>query len=149
MTDQQPDPTWDRDPADPIDTPQPGPVDNPEPDPQSWPDTTPQEAPGEDSPPMKARGAGAVGGGAREPTSGESGEMAGGRLSGEVSEGQAQAPPVAAGLPPDIVGGYTGGLAASNQGAAGMRQIVAEDAAEERLRSIDHESPANMAQADE
>jgi hypothetical protein len=30
-----------------------------------------------------------------------------------------------------------------------MRQIVAEDAAEERLRSIDHEPPANMAQADE
>jgi hypothetical protein len=45
--------------------------------------------------------------------------------------------------------GYTGGLAEGNQGAVGMRQVVADEAAGRRRDGFDEEPPSNLAQQDQ
>ena len=45
--------------------------------------------------------------------------------------------------------GYTGGLAAGTQGAAGMRQIVVDEATGQRGEGTEDEPPANLAQQDQ
>lgn len=45
--------------------------------------------------------------------------------------------------------GYTGGLAEGTQSAAGMRQIVVDEATGRRREGADDEPPANLAQQDQ
>ena len=45
--------------------------------------------------------------------------------------------------------GYTGGLAEGTQGAAGMRQVVVDEATDRRRQGADDEPPANLAQQDQ
>jgi hypothetical protein len=61
-----------------------------------------------------------------------------------------------AGLEGDATGGvpgpnagYTGGLAEGNQGAVGMRQVIADETTDARRRGDDEEPPANLAQQDQ
>jgi hypothetical protein len=114
----------------------PHPQDEPRPETDRAPDDAPldqqeihQEAPGEaDGPKQQARAmfASAFG-------------SAG--MTGDAERGQG---PDASGT----TGGYTGGMAAGDGGATGMRDIVAEEADAARRRGTDTESPANEAQAD-
>jgi hypothetical protein len=45
--------------------------------------------------------------------------------------------------------GYTGGLAEGTESAAGMRQIVVDEATDRRARGAADEPPANLAQQDQ
>ena len=45
--------------------------------------------------------------------------------------------------------GYTGGLAEGTQSAAGMRQVVVDEATERRRHGTEDEPPANLAQQDQ
>ncbi|HEX5828052.1 MAG TPA: hypothetical protein VFY23_11055 [Candidatus Limnocylindrales bacterium] len=45
--------------------------------------------------------------------------------------------------------GYTGGLAEGNQGAVGMRQVIADETADRRRDGVDDEPPGNLAQQDQ
>lgn len=45
--------------------------------------------------------------------------------------------------------GYTGGLAEGTESAAGMRQVVVDEATERRRQTGEDEPPANLAQQDQ
>jgi hypothetical protein len=116
--------------------PPPLPREDPRPEPDRAPGDEPsdepgirQEAPGEDDgPKQQARAMFASAFGA----AGVTGDL-------ETGEGGGR---------PQATGGFTGGMAAGDGGAAGMRDIVADEADEARRRGEEAESPANEAQAD-